>query len=74
MTKFIATIQHHSISRARRIEVNGTLKQAKIAASREFGQEQRDYDIAIFEDGEYGPLPASTRRVGERKWHDWEGK
>lgn len=69
MTKFLATIRHHSISRARQIEIAGTLTQAKAAASREFGQEQRDYEIAIYEDlGARMPELVATKRVGGRKW------
>jgi hypothetical protein len=71
MTKFVATIRHHSISRARQIEIEGTLTEAKRAAAREFDQEQRDYEIAIYADtsaGEYLPDLVATRRVGGRKW------
>lgn len=71
MTKFLATIRHHSISRARQIEISGTLTQAKVAAAREFGQEQRDYEIAIYEDmDDRMPYLVATRRVAGRKWQD----
>ena len=71
MTKYFASIRHHSISRARQIEVDGTLTQAKSAASREFGQEQLDYEIVIYEDmGDRAPYLIATRRVSDRKWQD----
>lgn len=71
MTKYFATIRHHSISRAREIETIGTLTQAKTAATREFGSEQRDYEIAIYEDmGDRMPDLVSTRRVSAHKWQD----
>lgn len=69
MTKYISTIRHHSISRAREIETIGTLPQAKRAASDEFGDEQTDYQIMIFEDRENAPLvPVASKRVGARCW------
>jgi hypothetical protein len=70
MTKFTATIRHHSIARARQIEVTGTLTKAKQAAAREFGGEQRDYEIAIFEDWHGQPELVASRKVGASKWQD----
>ncbi len=69
MTKYIATIRHHSIRSAREIEINGTLDDAKREAAKEFGGEQRDYDIVIAEMSEgYPPYVVASRKVGGRKW------
>lgn len=64
MTTYIATISHHSISRARTIEINGTLAQAKRAASAEFGEDHRDYTILIVD----GDNIVASRRVGGKQW------
>lgn len=66
MKTYTATIIHHSISRARKIEiVANTLTAAKSAATREFGGEQVDYKIALEEVGGYGRW---MRRVGGGQW------
>ena len=72
MTRYIATITHHSVSRSRVIGIKGSLTEAKQAAAREFGSEQRDYRISVYEDmGEQNiPCLVATRRVGGRKWED----
>ena len=71
MTNYIATIRHHSISRAREIMISGSLTQAKRAASREFGAEQRDYYISIYEPVGHGMHELVSRKlVGTRKWQD----
>lgn len=71
MPKYIATIRHHSISRAREIKIKASLTYAKRAATREFGQEQLDYEIVIYGDaGCISPEIVSTRRVSARKWQD----
>lgn len=71
MTTYTATIRHSSISRAREITINGSLTSAKRRASREFGGEQRDYDIVIYNmDGGQAPDLVSARRVGGRLWRD----
>ncbi len=62
---YTATIAHHSISRARVITSYGSLTAAKRAATREFGEEYRDYNIVIRD--AYGDVVA-TRRVGEARW------
>lgn len=62
---YTATIVHHSIARARVIEVEGTLAEAKAAAWEEFGDEQLDYQIAVYD--EDGDIVAS-RRVGAKRW------
>ena len=69
MTTYQATIRNHSISHARTIEIKGTLTQAKRAATAEFGQEQRDYDIVIaevFDDGDRRIV--AHRLVGDKVW------
>ncbi len=69
MSKYIATIRHHSISSARHIEIDGTLAQAKRAASREFGAEQRDYTIIIGQDRGDGDVQiVSSRRIADARW------
>ena len=69
--RYILTIRHHSISRAREIVVHGTLAAAKAQAEAEFGDEQRDYVIVIYEDSaEYGPHLVASRRVGAGTWED----
>lgn len=69
MARYIATIRHHSISRARGISIHGSLDDAKAAADREFSDEQHDYDIAIYEDvSHYHPELVACRRVSASKW------
>lgn len=63
---YTATIRHHSVSRARHITVEGTLTEAKRAASREFGADHQDYRIVI----ESGDDVVAWRRIGDREWHD----
>ena len=66
MSRFTATIHHHSIARARVEHVGDTIQQAKIRASREFGSEQQDYEIRIT-DRLTGKVVA-WRRCGGPKW------
>jgi hypothetical protein len=69
MTSYVATIRHHSISRARFIECGSDLTAAKKLAAREFRDAPRDYVITIYaHDFGYPPEIRSTRRVGGRKW------
>lgn len=69
MTEFAATIRHHSIARAREITVMGNLADAELAAAKEFGSEQRDYEIVIY-DVTPGRAPEiiSQRKVGGSRW------
>ena len=67
MTRYTATISHHSISRARVVPVGETLAAAKRAATREFGDEFQDYRILIL-DSTLGGETVASRRAGERKW------
>ena len=75
MTRYIATITHHSISRARIEMVGDTIHAAKINASREFGGdlgeatiEIMDTETPIFDGTVPGPgnctVVASRRVVG----------
>ena len=69
--KYAATIQHHSISRARQILIDGTLAKACRQASEEFGDEQRDYNIVVYELGEDGldaPNKVAWKRVASPRW------
>ncbi len=66
MTKYIASIAHSSIAAARQIEIAGSLKRAKLAATKEFGEEFVDYRIVIVD--ESGETVAS-RRVGDKRWN-----
>lgn len=71
MTRYLATIHHHSISRARRVPVGDDLTIAKRNASREFGGEFLDYTICILDTEIQGPDQiASRKRVGAQKWQD----
>lgn len=67
MSKYIATITHHSISRARVIRIDGTLTAAKRAATKEFDSEMQDYRIIICNDDARREVVAA-RLVGERGW------
>lgn len=72
MTRYTATIRHHSISRARIVPVGDDLAQAKRAASIEFSGEFLGYDIVILD--RYAPNfdseIAARKRVSARKWTD----
>lgn len=74
MTHYTATIDHHSISRARIIRFEAaTLSAAKRAAYREFQGEQRDYLIVLRPD-EPHPESMYIRRVGavgRGSWLTW---
>lgn len=64
-THYTATIQHHSIARAREVAIEGTLAAAKRAATREFGGELLDAFIVVAD--ERGEIVAK-RRVGDSRW------
>ncbi len=68
MTTYIATIRHHSISRAREITMTCSLSAAKRRATMEFGGEQVDYEIVIF-DASRDEI-VTRRRIMDRKWQD----
>jgi hypothetical protein len=67
MTRYTATISHHSISRARVINAGDTLTAAKRNASREFNGEFLDYEILIADSNDE---IVARRRVKDRKWED----
>lgn len=75
MTNLHATIRHHSIARARVVDLGtADLTAAKRKAGAEFRSEFVDYTICIL--GERTPDNPdgiiSSRRIGARKWHDHE--
>lgn len=74
MTHYTATIEHHSISRARVVKFEAkTLAAAKRAAMREFCDEQQNYIIDLRADADFHPNPQgySTRRVGATGRNAW---
>lgn len=69
MTTYQATIRHHSISHARTIVINGSLADAKRCATREFGDEQRGYEIVVAEVLDTGDKRIVASRVlGQDRW------
>lgn len=70
MSRYTATISHHSISRAPVVDVGNDLTAAKRAATREFGGGFNDHVIVIRDTTlpEYDNVVAS-RRLGSRKWN-----
>lgn len=69
-TTYSATIRHHSIACAPRIEVTGTLTDAKRAATRRFGGGFVDHEIIITDEQAWPPEIVSTRRIGDTRWQD----
>lgn len=74
MTTYFATIRHHSISSARVIKIEGTLTEAKRAATAEFDGDFNDYVLCIFGTHPNGEMDrdwiVSSRRLDDRNWHD----
>lgn len=71
MTKYVATICHHSIGRAPTVSVGNTLRGAKRRATLEFGDGFLDHTIVIMDT----ELPehdnvVATRRIRDRIWSD----
>lgn len=67
MPAFSATIRHHSISRARVVSIEGTLAQAKRAATREFAGDFNFYEIVLLDaDGR----EIASRRLDAKRWTD----
>mgnify|MGYP003387104571 CR=1 FL=1 len=60
-----ATIKHSSIAQARTIKVSDDLTQAKRQATAEFGAEQLDYTIVIFDERNE---TVASRRVADKQW------
>jgi len=73
MTRFTATIRHHSIARARTVDVGDDLTTAKRNATKEFGDEFLDYTIIIRDrhEQDWGGNEdiVASRRVGNKRWH-----
>jgi hypothetical protein len=74
MTRYTATISHHSIARSRTVSVGDTLHAAKINATREFGDGYLDHTIIITDTTVSNPFEATaaSRRVGHPHWSVWE--
>lgn len=67
--RYIATIRHHSISRAPVIECGNNLTQAKRKATAFFGGGYLDHVIEISDTLEMGyPVIVALRRIGDKKW------
>ena len=60
-----ATIKHSSIAQARTIKVSDDLTQAKRQATAEFGAEQLDCTIVLFD---ARTEPVASRRVADKQW------
>lgn len=75
MTNLRATIRHHSIARARVVDL-GTddLTKAKTLAAAEFRGDFVDYTLCILGDATpHNPSGViASRRIGARKWHNHE--
>lgn len=69
MTRYQATIRHHSISRARIVDVGNSITAAKRAATREFGGDFNDYVLVVLDTQlpEWERIVAS-KRLGDRRW------
>lgn len=72
MTRYTATIRHHSIASARVVPVGDTLAAAKRAATEEFGDDMQDYTIVICDTQSSDPSPGmdivASRRCGDKRW------
>jgi hypothetical protein len=66
---YIATIKHHSLARAHKITIRGSLAYAKRRASKEFGDGFLDHEIVIYKHNWCDALiPVAHRRIADRKW------
>lgn len=74
MTRYTATIKHHSIARSDEVPVGDTLTQAKRNATKEFGKGFIGHEIIIFDNGtEYLPEAVAFRRIGyDARWTNVE--
>lgn len=70
MTRYTATIRHHSIARARIVPVGDDLTAAKRAAAKEFRGEFAGYTIVILDRDahNFDCEIVASRRAGARKW------
>lgn len=71
MSRYQATIRHHSIARARVVNVGNDLTAAKRAATKEFGGDFVDYVLVIIDTQlpEWDDRIVARKRLGERRWH-----
>mgnify|MGYP003386601138 CR=1 FL=1 len=67
MSRYVATIKHHSLARAPQVAVGDTLHAAKCGATREFGGGFLDHAIVIF-DMTTGQRVAS-RVIRDKVWN-----
>ena len=72
ITTYYATIRHHSIARAPRIEIAGSLLTAKREASKKFGMGYLDHEIVIFEETEFGDDLKASRLISEDRWTNYK--
>lgn len=72
MTRYTATIRHHSIASARIVPVGDDLTTAKRNATREFGGDFNDYLIVILDRdaSNFDSEIVARKRIGSRKWSD----
>ena len=71
-TRYYATITHHSISRARVVDVGNDLTAAKRNATKEFGGDFNDYLLVIFDRQDpsaHCGQHVAARRLGEKRWN-----
>ena len=70
MTRYTATITHHSISRTPTIDAGDTLTAAKRKATQEFGDGFEDHLITITDTTIANPFEATVaqRRIGAKRW------
>lgn len=72
MTRYTATIRHHSIYSARIVNVGNDLRAAKRRASKEFGDEYGSYTIIIMDSQAHdygdGENIVASRQVSNRLW------
>ena len=70
MARYTATIRHHSIARARVVDLGDDITAAKRRATAEFRGDYNDYVVVIMD----ATLPewdniVASRRLGDRKLH-----
>ena len=71
MTRYQATIRHHSISSARIVDVGNDLAAAKRAATKEFGGDFNDYVLVIIDSTipeHFGDQIVASKRLGAKRW------
>lgn len=71
MARYQATIRHHSISRARVVDVGNDLTAAKRAATKEFGGGYLDHVVVIIDTTipeHYGSQIVASKRIDAKRW------